>query len=290
MSRVVKLSARHQADKDNLYSLGGSHHISLGRVVAPTSEELACLDKSCAPPPVGTGGSKGKGGGPTDYSVAAKEVVENVVGSPRARASRDAYVGSGSRSEESWDDIRANPGLRQSMADEYARLPSYDNKAVKAYGELAKEVEQQYDHMVKSGIKVEFVDYDPYPTAVAMRNDVEAGTIKVMRTDVTGPHKFFTNEQNDKFRAVHDVYGHASTGRGFDRHGERAAYISHREMFRSPDAIRALATETEGQNATVHVTGRFPEQKIALMSDDLVFDSRLASAAVTVVLVTRFDK
>jgi hypothetical protein len=235
---------------------------------------------------VGTGGSKSKGG--VDKSAGYNDPQENVQGSPRARAIRDSYMGSGSRSEEDWDAIRANPDLRGRMFDAYNALPSYDKGAEKAYRDLAKEVEQQFDHMVKSGLKVEFVNYDPYKTANEMRADVESGSIRVMQTAVTGAHPFFTNEQNDKFRAVHDVFGHASTGRGFDRHGERSAYISHKEMFRSPDAVRALASETEGQNAVATLTGKFGEQKVALMPDDLVFDSRLASAAlITVITRTR---
>lgn len=270
------------ADRDNLYPKSGSHHISLGRWVPQvSSEDLACTDRSCAPPPVGTGGSNGKGGfapptGTPDYSMAAPETVERV--SPSARASRSkAALGPSSRSEEAWQAIRAPAGVRAEFAEEYAKLPSNDPKAHAAYRKMATEVEEQFHHMEASGIKAQFVDYDPYPTAASMIADVERGVIKVMRTDITGPHDFFTNQQNDMFRAVHDVYGHAAIGRGFDRHGERAAYLSHRDMFKDPDAVRALATETEGQNATVHVTGRFPEQKIALLPDRLVFNNLVAS-------------
>jgi hypothetical protein len=42
-----------------------------------------------------------------------------------------------------------------------------------------------------------------------MSNKVaESGTLKVLKTEVTGVHPYWSNETNDKFRAVHDAYGH----------------------------------------------------------------------------------
>ena len=82
-----------------------------------------------------------------------------------------------------------------------------------------------------------------------------------MATESTGGHHFFTNEENDKFRAVHDTFGHAAIGRGFSRHGEEAAFLSHRQMF-PPEAHAALTSETRGQNSFLNYgpTGDFPDQ------------------------------
>ena len=82
------------------------------------------------------------------------------------------------------------------------------------------------------------------------------------------------------FRAVHDVFGHAASGRGFDRHGEEAAWLKHSTMY-SPLAARALATETRGQTCAriFHYGGRrFPEQKAVLLPRSFS-DPRLVSAA-----------
>lgn len=264
--------AASAADDDNQYSRTKIHHTSIGRWPhkSEADHQFACHDPACAPPPVGVGGSKP--GGAVDHSKANKEVVEDVKGSARAGGSKESYIGRPGRSEGEWDEIRANPEDRAAMAAAYREMPSDDPAAHGAYRSLAREIGEQFKHLEASGIKAEFVDYDPYPTAAAMVRDVQRGVIKVMNTSVTGSHPFFTDHENNMFRAVHDVYGHAATGRGFDRHGERAAYISHSEMFRSRDAIRALATETEALNAIVHETGHFPEQKIALMPDALVFE------------------
>ena len=53
---------------------------------------------------------------------------------------------------------------------------------------------------------------------------------------------------NVKFRAVHDLFGHAAEGYQFGARGEENAWLVHSQMF-SPLAQKALTTETRGQNA-----------------------------------------
>jgi hypothetical protein len=92
-----------------------------------------------------------------------------------------------------------------------------------------------------------------------------------MSSATTGGHPFFSDEENDQFRAVHDAFGHAAIGRGFSRHGEEAAYQAHSQMF-SPEARPALHTETRAQNSVVNYgrkPGSFPEQKVAIIDPEL---------------------
>ena len=56
---------------------------------------------------------------------------------------------------------------------------------------------------------------------------------------------------NDLFRIVHDYFGHAKEGYGFGPMGEENAFLQHSGMF-SPEARRALTTETRGQNSWVN--------------------------------------
>lgn len=136
-----------------------------------------------------------------------------------------------------------------------------------SYEAMRTHVGQQFDYLTSPkerggmGFQVEFTDHDPYPTPQDMAADVKQGRIKAFKTESTGGHEFFSNEENDKFRAVHDVFGHAAVGRGFSRHGEEAAFQSHRQMF-PKEAHAALASETRGQNSFVNwgPTGDFPEQ------------------------------
>jgi len=55
---------------------------------------------------------------------------------------------------------------------------------------------------------------------------------------------------NDVFRAVHDVYGHAKDGYGFDIEGEENAWRSHSQMY-SDLSRGAMTTETRGQSTWV---------------------------------------
>ncbi len=154
------------------------------------------------------------------------------------------------------------------IADAYAALPDFDGRAVYAWRALADETAAQFQAMARAGIVVHVEDEDPYTSAADMFADVERGVIRVLSTAVTGGHPYWTDEENDIFRAVHDVMGHAATGRGFDRHGEVAAFEHHRTAY-SPLARMALATELRGQAAALAVTGEFPPQKVAVLPREL---------------------
>ena len=83
-----------------------------------------------------------------------------------------------------------------------------------------------------------------------MRTDLAQNRrIKTYATDAPGssPNVALTNEQNDQFRAAHEVFGHAGVGSSFSRHGEEIAYQSHAQMFR-PDAT-CVALGDEGRTA-----------------------------------------
>ena len=82
----------------------------------------------------------------------------------------------------------------------------------------------------------------------------------------------------DRFRAVHDVLGHARLDVGFDRHGEYAAWRDQ-ERFHSPLARRALATELHGQRSVRWTTGDVAEPKAVLLEPRLVRRARRCSGA-----------
>lgn len=160
-----------------------------------------------------------------------------------------------------------SPSRQLAVADAYDALPDWDDAAVPAFRAFADETMMQYRIMIGTGSISHVVeDSDPYATAGAMIESVERdGIIRTMSTRATGGHPFLTDSQNDAFRAVHDVVGHAATGRGFDRHGEEAALQSHAVMY-SPLARVALISETRGQNSSmIKAGGTFPAQKIAIL-------------------------
>lgn len=166
--------------------------------------------------------------------------------------------------------VMVDPYMQARIADAYDALPMDQPEAHAAYDELAAQVGDQYRYLTGPlGVRVEFTDHDPYRDAGEMVADLrENGRLQVLRTAATGSHAYLSDEANDQFRAVHDAFGHAAIGRGFDRNGEEAAFQSHAEMF-TGQAVRALATETRGQNAALIVRGDFPPQKVGLLPDGL---------------------
>jgi hypothetical protein len=148
--------------------------------------------------------------------------------------------------------IQFDPSLGRAVAEAYDLLEvrSTNPEVSTAYEALARETEAQYDHVAKT-IKIEPVQQAfPYPNSAEMRRDVfENSHLFVFASSLE--HPFLTNEQNYKFRAVHDLYGHAKTGFEFGVHGELNATRAHAQMF-SDKANAALLTETTGQNAWVN--------------------------------------
>lgn len=170
------------------------------------------------------------------------------------------------------------PSRSRAVADAYDKMPDFDPKAVPAFKQMAEEVGHQFDHVTKPvsrggmGLNVEVTQHDPYAfdndynkVVPRFKDDVlNNNRIQVFDAKSTGGHPIFSNDQNNMFRAVHDVFGHLGAGRGIDAHGEEAAFQKHARMF-SPLARQAVATETRGQNAALHKHGEFQEQKVGLL-------------------------
>ena len=159
---------------------------------------------------------------------------------------------------------------RKKIVSQYDRMPVLDEKAKKAYDQFAGELDRQFKFLEDQGIRFEFVDEDPYKSFYEMHEDfIRNRRLKVMKTSVTGSHPYWSDATNDKFRAVHDVLGHLATGRGFDRHGEEAAYQAHK-LTLPAEVHGALAMETRGQNAFLIERGDFPPQKAGVLPDDMI--------------------
>jgi hypothetical protein len=187
-------------------------------------------------------------------------------------------------SSEGLDQLQADPTFQHRVAAHYEGAQSHvnDHRVKAAYTALADEVHQQYEYLTRPrhqgglGVNVEF---EPelegtsiYPTHEHLIEDIRQN--RRMRVNKTGSseadqavgHPFLDPDTNDKFRAVHDAFGHAAIGRSFSRHGEEAAYHSHAQMF-SATAVPALAAETRMQNSALNYgknPGVFPEQKAVI--------------------------
>ena len=182
------------------------------------------------------------------------------------------------------------------IADLYDALPADDRKnpaVARAYTALASEVQAQWDFARQQGM--EFLPWtkagQPYQTSAEMAEDVKLNRRLYFFTGGE-PHPFLGSPDaqgltlNDKFRAIHDYFGHAAGGYGFGPRGEENAWRAHSQMF-SIEARRAMTTETRGQNSWVNF-GRhnydaagtyknippaerpYAQQKVALLPEEFV--------------------
>lgn len=194
--------------------------------------------------------------------------------------------------------LTVNEQISGTIADAYDALPVDDSanpKVREAYEALAEETDAQYAYAVSRG--VQFIPWtkegQPYQSSAEMAEDVRTNNRLYFFTG-GNPHPFLSSvdevtglTRNDKFRAIHDYFGHAAGGYGFGARGEENAWNTHSQMF-SIRARRAMTTETRGQNSWVNF-GRhnydaegnyknippgerpFAEQKVALLPDHFVF-------------------
>lgn len=152
-----------------------------------------------------------------------------------------------------------------------------DPNVKKAYKALATEVLEQYQELLDAGYVIEIDNGEPYKNSAEMIADLRDNKrIKIFSTEAGFGSDQITDQQrednpmlddsglkdangntllvNDVFRAVHDFFGHAKLGNSFGPKGEEIAWRVHSKMF-SPDARRAMTTETRGQNSWVNFSG-----------------------------------
>ena len=139
-------------------------------------------------------------------------------------------------------------------------IKDYKDLVHKSYDQLIKETQLQYDALP---VKVTFHENGEgnYENNFEMLDDVhnfnhlwvyKGGDDHTELGNKTKDNEGLT--ANDKFRAVHDYYGHSVEGYQFGKDGEENAWIEHSKMF-SPLAQWALSSETRGQNSWVNYSG-----------------------------------
>jgi hypothetical protein len=171
------------------------------------------------------------------------------------------------------------------VAKAYEEAPKVDPRVVGSYKALAHHNEKMFEKLL-TRINIEFRDEDSYKSFKQLKREVEnTGLLKVFKGGDS--HPLWTDEQNWKFRAVHDLLGHlAGTGHSFSLRGELAAYNQHLKIVPKA-AIPALFCEVVGQVCTYYVNKEFPEQKAAYLDGfnferiGEVDDIQLAEASVT---------
>ncbi len=167
-------------------------------------------------------------------------------------------------------DMAANnhPGYKDAVFSRYQQLmpelvsavgaKNYDQLAAASYGQMAKETRDQFDSLP---LKYSFHRNGEgnYPDSKAMLADLH-GNNHLFVYQGGDRHEYLHNvdpktglNENEKFRAVHDAYGHGLHGNGFGPEGEEKAWATHSQMY-SKLARLAMTSETRGQNSFVNYT------------------------------------
>jgi hypothetical protein len=153
----------------------------------------------------------------------------------------------------------------EDMSDELKRIAKEydaavtDPKSKPAWDKLASETDRMYED-IASKVNVEKVTGQPYASAEEMNKDIASGHFKV--TTDNSDHPFWTEDQNWKFRVVHDYTGHFMGGNDFSMAGELEAFKAHVTHLTDAEAKGALQNEIVGQAASYTANGgKFPEQK-----------------------------
>lgn len=176
--------------------------------------------------------------------------------------------------------IELNPSWMRRIGTYYDRAENRPNDpdVREAWAAFIREINIQYDllpiQILPSKGIVGSEDFE-YESSKAMIDDIVNNHRLYVFTGGS-PNPLMSPEDNIKFRAVHDYFGHSAHGYAFGPRGELNAWIEHSKMF-SPVARQALTTETLGQLCALLYGPKshraverheFPEQKAFILPQE----------------------
>jgi hypothetical protein len=165
--------------------------------------------------------------------------------------------------------LRTTGFLRPEAADRVAEWftgrPTAPAAAVRrSYRALERETARLIEIVHRGlGVRVNHVrgNGDPYGTAAELCAELrEHRTMTLTTIASEAPHPLLGGREGgvvDQLRVVHDVFGHAALGVGFDLQSEFATWLQCRALF-SREAHAAAFCELVGATTTYIVTGEKP--------------------------------
>jgi len=196
-------------------------------------------------------------------------------------------------------DVDQERAERIAEAYENMKHAPEDPEVKAAYDALARETIAQYEFLKSKGYKFEWTtEPSTYADHKILLDELDKG--KPMRVFLSeggfgedagkypghpllAPSGIVEDGKellvNDLFRAVHDYFGHGKPGSSFGARGEENAWRAHSVMF-SPEARKALTTETRGQNSWVNYGPKAQDNQAAIkagrVSEDFTFADQKA--------------
>lgn len=146
------------------------------------------------------------------------------------------------------------------------------NRAVREMGHALAGLALSWYHAPHPGLRIEPVDFDPYPAYEALAADVRQGRMLVYAGG--SPSPLWDQRANIAFRAWHDVAHHVTPGVGFDLTGEHLAFRAAASQH--PGLAPLLWSEVVLQAAAFAHLGTFPAtQRVVVSGQGLCQSSRL---------------
>jgi hypothetical protein len=240
------------------------------------------------------------GGLPT--KIAVKDLGEIEVGhwAPAEKVARAYTAAAGIKYTPPSEFVKVDRARAERIAAAYEEMKHapQDPDVKAAYAALIDEVTAQYEAVMKTGLKVEFIDFekqgDPYAASPRLatedvrnnnhfwvfgtRDGFGSSELDVSDNPMLAETKYQISGKpalaNDLFRVVHDYFGHVKEGVGFRADGEENAWRAHSAMF-TPLARQALTSETRGQNSWVNYGPHGEKNRTASSSDTHYADQKV---------------
>jgi hypothetical protein len=156
------------------------------------------------------------------------------------------------------------PEVAERVAEWFTAPTTPTVAARRSYRALAHDTARLFEIALRDlGIRVRYVraDGDPYACAADLCADLrEHGTMALTTIACEEPHPLLGGEEGgvvDQLRVVHDVFGHAALGLGFDLQSEFATWVQCRTLF-SEAARPAAFCELVGAVTAFIVSGAKP--------------------------------
>jgi hypothetical protein len=182
------------------------------------------------------------------------------------------------------------PELAERVGDWFTGEPTAPAAAVRrSYAALARDTARLFAIACRAsaapgglGVRVRYVrdESDPYNNAAELCAELRAHASMALRTIACdAPHPLLGGAEGgvvDQLRVVHDVFGHAALGVGFDVQSEFATWLQCRTLL-SAQARGAAFCELVGAVTTFVVSGEKPALRADLPPTELVAACHVAA-------------
>jgi hypothetical protein len=168
------------------------------------------------------------------------------------------------------------PELAERVTDWITSAPTAPADTVRrSYRALERDVARLFALVRRLGVRVTYVHgaSDPYDSAAELCAELrERGSMKLRTIACDDPHPLLGGAEGgvvDQLRIVHDVFGHAALGVGFDLQSEFATWLQCRALF--AEAVRPAAfCELVGAVTAYVLTGEKPALRADLPPAELL--------------------